>query len=307
VVAPFRDIHRFSFKNAGFVLKVLIVCNDKYKSGPRIPFSVIMEDIFAERVVKHLKNDYADICNGCDKDCDHCRDKFPVLFPVDFKEDIADVLLLPAEMPYYVDDPADFLPDELPPHDVLLAIHIHEDLLLSLPARSKKAGGKAMIVPGEDPAWLSQWIRSRLKTICDNEGLEVAFPKPFCALDPGQGQPTIREFVRHFRSGRPKITLKVQDGKVIESQVLVSAPCGCTYYVARNLVGKEVNEDLNTVVTAKYWHSYPCVASMDVDRDLGDTPLHKGGYMHYEAVADAVEEAVPGLKIKKDKVQITGK
>ena len=47
-----------------------------------------------ERVVGHLKNDYAQICNGCDKDCDHCRDKYPVLFPVDFKEDIAGVLLL---------------------------------------------------------------------------------------------------------------------------------------------------------------------------------------------------------------------
>lgn len=288
-------------------MKLLIVCNDKVKPGPSIPFSVTMEDHFAERVVGHLKNDYAQICNGCDKDCDHCRDKYPVLFPVDFKEDIASVILLPAVLPYYVDDPGDYLPEELPPHDVLLAIHIHEDLLLSLPQRSKDAGGKAIIVPGEDPAWLSQWIRTRLKKICDNLGLESAFPKPFCALNPGPDQPVVSEFVKHFRSGKPRIKIKVQDGKIIDSQVITSAPCGCTYYVARNLIGKEVNEDLNTEVTAKYWHSYPCVASMDVDRDLGDTPLHKGGYMHYEAVADAVAEEMPECKVKKDKVQITGK
>jgi len=288
-------------------MKLLIVCNDKWKPGPRVPFSVIMEDIFAERVVKHLQNDYAQLCNGCDKDCDHCRDKYPVLYPVDFKEDIAGVLLLPAELPYYVDDAGDYFPDELPEHDVILAIHIHEDLLLSLPQRSKKAGGKALIVPGEDPAWLSQWIRGRLKKICDNLGLESSFPKPFCALEAGPDQPVIAEFIKHFRIGRPRITIKVQEGKVIDAQVITSAPCGCTYYVARNLIGKEVNEDLNPEITAKYWHSYPCVASMDVDRELGDTPLHKGGYMHYEAVADAVEEAVPGKKIKKDKVQIVGK
>ncbi len=130
---------------------------------------------------------------------------------------------------------------------------------------------------------------------------------PSARSTPGRTSRSSSEFVKHFRSGKPKIKIKVQDGKIIDTQVITSAPCGCTYYVARNLIGKEVNEELNVEVTAKYWHSYPCVASMDVDRDLGDTPLHKGGYMHYEAVADAVAEEVPEVKVKKDKVQITGK
>jgi hypothetical protein len=288
-------------------LKLLIVTNDREKPGPRKPFSVIMQDMFSERVIKHLKNDYADLCNGCDKDCDHCRDKYPVLYPVDFKESIADVLLLPAEMPYYVDDPDEFFPAKLPEHDVVIAIHIHEDLLMALPSRSKKAGGKALIVPSEDPEWVSAWLRGRVKKICDSLEMESSFPKPFCTMTEEPDKPVTAKFIRKFRIGRPRVKIKVQDGKVIDSHVLISAPCGCTYYVARNLIGKEVNEDLNTEVTAKYWHSYPCVASMDVDRELGDTPLHKGGYMHYEAVAEAVEEECPDVKVKKDKVQITGK
>ena len=288
-------------------MKLLIVTNEKYNPVPRRPFSVIMEDMFSERVVKHLQNDYAGICNGCGNDCDHCRDKFPVLFPVDFKEDIAGVILLPAELPYYVDDPGDYLPDALPPHDVMLAMHIHEDLLLSLPQRAKDAGAKALIVPSEDPAWLSQWIRGRLRKICDQLGMESAFPKPFCSFLPSPDQPVLSEFARHFRIGKPKIKLKVQDNKIIETQVITSAPCGCTYFVARNLLGKEINEDLNVNETAKYWHSYPCVASMDVDRELGDTPLHKGGYLHYEAVADAVKDELPEMDVKKDKVQIIKK
>jgi thymidylate synthase len=287
-------------------MKLLIVTNDRAKPGPRKPFTVIMEDIFSERVVKHVLNDYAEICNGCDKDCDHCRDKYPVLYPVDFKEQTS-VILLPAELPYYVDDADDFLPDSLPEHDVLIAIHIHEDLLMALPSRSKRAGGKAVIVPSEDPEWVSAWLRGRVRKICDSLDMESAFPKPFCSLTEEPDKPVIAKFIRSFRIGRPRIKLKVQDGRIIESQVIISAPCGCTYYVARNLLNKEVNEELNVEVTAKYWHSYPCVASMDVDRELGDTPLHKGGYMHYEAVADAVEEEVPDVKVKKDKVQITGK
>ncbi len=288
-------------------MKLLIIHSDKVKPGPKIPFSVTIEDIFAERVVKHLQNDYAQLCNGCDKDCDHCRDKYPVLFRVDFKEDIAGIIPIPAEMPYYVDDPDEYLPAELPPHDVLLVIHVHEDILMSLPARSKRAGGKAIISPGEDPAWLSQWVRSKVRKACGELGMDVAFPKPFCSLAPAPDQPVISEFISHFRVGRPRIKVKVLDGRIIDAQVITCAPCGCTYYVARNLIGKEVNEDLNTEVTAKYWHSYPCVASMDVDRELGDTPLHRGGYVHYEAVADAVREELPGLDVKKDRVQIIKK
>ncbi len=288
-------------------MKLLIVSNDKYRPGPREPFSVIMEDIFSERVINHLKNDYADLCNGCGNDCDHCRDKFPVLFPVDFKEDIAGVILLPAELPYYVDDPGAYLPEELPPHDVMLAIHVHEDLLLSLPGRAHNAGAKAFIVPSEDPAWLSQWIRGRLKKICDQLEMESAFPKPFCSFLPTPDQPVTSEFARRFRIGKPKIKLRVQDGRIIDAQVITSAPCGCTYFVARNLIGREIDENLNVDVTAKYWHSYPCVASMDVDRELADAPLHKGGYLHYEAVADAVKDEMPEMDVKKDKVRITGK
>jgi len=288
-------------------MKVLIITNDIRKSGTKKPFTVVREDIFAQRFIDHVNNDYADMCNACEPECDHCRDKYPKLYRTDFKEDVAGIIRLPAEMPYYVDDPEDFLPDKLPEHDVLVAINIHEDILMALPKRSKAAGGQAIVVPSEDPEWVSAWVRGRVKKICQELEMEAAFPKPFCSMSAEADQPVIDRFIRHFRIGRPKIQVRVQDGKIIEAQVIISAPCGCTYYVAHNLVGKEVTEDLNTEVTAKYWHSYPCVASMDMDRELGDTPLHKGGYMHYQCVTDAVVEQCPDIVIKTDRVQITGK
>jgi hypothetical protein len=69
-----------------------------------------------------------------------------------------------------------------------------------------------------------------------------------------------------------------------------SAPCGNTYYVAYNLAGQEITPDLNERVVAKYWHSFPCVGSMTTDPELGDSLLHKGGFLHYRAVDEAIAE-----------------
>jgi hypothetical protein len=61
--------------------------------------------------------------------------------------------------------------------------------------------------------------------------------------------------------------------------------------VAKNLIGKKLTPSINEDLTAKYWHSYPCVASMQMDAELSDTILHRGGFIHYAAVSEAVEEA----------------
>ena len=115
-------------------------------------------------------------------------------------------------------------------------------------------------------------------------GLECAFPKPACSLEARDDQPAIREFQRIYRVGRPKIVIQSRDGVIREARVVQSAPCGNTYYVAYNLAGQEIGKDLNERVTAKYWHSFPCVGSMATDPELGDSILHKGGYLHYSAV-----------------------
>ncbi len=243
------------------------------------------DDAFAQRVIMHLTND-AELCTGCASFCEHCRDQYPI----QFAEDVVGLLQLPARIPVYVDDPADYFPDELEPHDVTLAINVHEDLLLSLPALAVASGSRALIVPQDDTGWLSAGVRRQTQRICDELGLECAFPKPACALDARADQAVIREFQERYRIGKPKIVIQSRDGVIREARVVQSAPCGNTYYVAYNLAGQQIDSDLNERVVSKYWHSFPCVGSMQTDPELGDSILHKGGWLHYQAVDDAIKE-----------------
>ncbi len=259
--------------------------DDSQESDLPAAYLKSFDDTFAQRVIMHLTND-ANLCTGCASFCEHCRDQYPI----QFAEDIVGLLQLPSSLPVYIDDAGEYLPDELEPHDVTIAINVHEDLLLSLPALAKRAGSVALIVPQDDTAWLSPGVRRQVQRICDELGLESAFPKPACALDARPDQVHIREFQNTYKIGKPKIVIQSRDGVIREARVVQSAPCGNTYYVAYNLAGQEIGPDLNERVVSKYWHSYPCVGSMLTDPELGDSILHKGGYLHYQAVDEALKE-----------------
>ncbi len=250
-------------------------------------FSKSFDDAFAQRVIMHLTND-SNLCTGCASFCEHCRDQYPI----QFAEDIVGLLQLPARLPLYVDDSTEFLPpaDEIEPHDVTIVVNLHEDLLLSLPALVKEAGSKAVIYFQDDSAWLSPGVRRQFMRICDELGLESAVAKPACSLDARDDQPMIAEFQRVYRIGKPKIVIQSRDGVIREARVVQSAPCGNTYYVAYNLAGQEIDRDLNERVVAKYWLAFPCVGSMLTDPELGDSLLHKGGFLHYQAVDAALAE-----------------
>jgi len=107
---------------------------------------------------------------------------------------------------------------------------------------------------------------------CRALGLGWAAPKPFCSLQPGR-HPAIDRFMEYFRVGFPQLEVTVKDGLIREARVLRSAPCGNTYYVAFNLPGAKADASVIERV-AKYWHSFPCVASMEMDNELRDTILH---------------------------------
>ena len=268
-------------------MRLFLVFSGDENLDPAVPreFTRAYDDAFAQRLLMHLTND-VNLCTGCASFCEHCRDQYPI----QFAEDVVGLLQLPARLPLYIDDAAEFLPDDLEPHDVSLVVNVHEDLLLSLPKLLLKAGSRAMIVPQEDTEWLSPGVRRQVERECLEIGLECAFPKPACSLEARPDQPAVRDFQQHYRVGRPKIVVQSRDGVIREARVVQSAPCGNTYYLAYNLAGQEIGEDLNERVVAKYWHSFPCVGSMLTDPELGDSILHKGGYLHYKAVDEALAE-----------------
>lgn len=262
-------------------MKIFIICSDGIVPKDKAPFSIVFDDVYAQRFIKHLRND-AELCTGCGKNCVRCRDQLGL----DYSPSIAGVHKIPSELLYYVDDPQKHLPQEPPVHDVTVAINVHEDILVKIPELVHRAGSKALIVPLEHPNWASKWMRSQTHLICDRLEMGCIFPKPFCSLEQG-AHPVIDQFIQRFKIGRPKIHFKIKNGKIKKATVLCSAPCGATYYVAHNLRGKKVDKKLSEWVS-KYWHSYPCVASMEMDYELGDTILHKGGYLHYEMMEEAL-------------------
>ena len=164
--------------------------------------------------------------------------------------------------------------------------------------RCEPWGTRGVVVPIESGDWVSGSARSQAGEICRRLGVEVAFPKPFCDFDPQPGS-VLAEFRRQFHVGKPEVTLTVADGRIQRAYVEVSAACGATYYVARWLEGRRVDDDLKYEVVARRMHSYPCTASMKWDDELGDTILHVAGKAHDAILAPLLPrpdtEAEPGM------------
>lgn len=107
-------------------------------------------------------------------------------------------------------------------------------------------------------------------------GVASAFPKPFCSLEK-TGNHYIDAFAEHF--GRPKLEVEVEGDAIREVRVKRGSPCGSTWFIAEKLVGVENSQQRVRDEIAKAHHVYPCLASMIMDPELGDTVLHKSQYL----------------------------
>ncbi|MEM2968017.1 MAG: DUF166 family protein, partial [Candidatus Bathyarchaeia archaeon] len=198
------------------------------------------------------------------------------------------------ELPAFIDNPEDYMPKKLPQADICLSSGLHKDLLLELPHHVSKAGIKALIVPIEDWQEVPSGVRKQVEEKCGELGLECAFPKPFCALEPEKGKPLIARFIEETRVGRPLLeisTAKIGNDEVIEyAAVLRSAPCGSTWYIARKLAGVSTRKDVLYDAIAKAHHSYPCTATMVTDPETKEPILHIGGFTIREEVERALEK-----------------
>jgi hypothetical protein len=109
-------------------------------------------------------------------------------------------------------------------------------------------------------------------------------------LEPRDDKPLVRRFIAEFGIGRPEVRVEVdRRGRMAHVAVLRSAPCGSTWFVAKQLEGIEVENkrELYDRISESH-HSYPCTASMEKDRELGDTILHRAGYIIRAAVEAAL-------------------
>jgi len=238
-------------------------------------YSQEFDTVYAERVIGNLGNDPS-FCTACGPDCIACR----AAYGRRFGDRIAGVVGFPSVMPYVLEKPEEKVPQAVPRHDILIAIRIHEQILIECLKRCGEWGTRAVIVPLEETGWVSGATIAEGRRICEAQDIEIAFPKPFCSLNPPAGS-LLAEFREEFHIGYPNVELRVEDNRIAEANVHVSAPCGATYYIARWLKGKRLDDDLKYEIVSKRLHSYPCTAGMDWDEDLGDTVLHVSGKAHY--------------------------
>jgi len=208
------------------------------------------------------------------------------------------VFQAPAVLPPVIDYPEDYLPEELPSADLVLSFAEHKGVAELLPDIVRICGGKAVIAPVDNEAWLPRGLASQLRGWLDAMGIVCVTPKPLCTLTENRYQisrrgwiefvdPLIAEFARYF--GKPEMDIQVdpQTKEIISVEVRRDAVCGCASYVAGGLIGVHA-EDAEKQAGLLH-HHYPCLASMGIDADYGDTLMHISGNIIKDAVGEQVK------------------
>lgn len=245
---------------------------------------------FAERVIRNLINDPS-FCKSCGLYCDSC--KYSVYNHVQNIR-AAIVLPTPSELPAFIDEPEEYLPKNIPRVDLCIASGLHKDIMLELPKHLERAGIKGLIVPIEDFVEVPSGLKRQIDEKCQELGLETAFPKPFCSLEPLKDKPAISRFVTELEVGRPLLEISTEkrgSSEFIASAIVRrSAPCGSTWYVARKLIGQKTKTESLHDAIAKAHHSYPCTATMGIDPEAKEPILHISGYIIREEVQKALRQ-----------------
>ena len=260
--------------------------------GEGLKLIVFYNGEFGERVVGNLIN-YSGFCISCGDACTQCRN-----VRSSYAENIVALVEIPdpSTLGDFIDDVEPYLPKAIPQADIAIVMNVHPDILFGLLPKLKEAGVKGIIGCSEKPKELPLGQRKQLEELGANLGIETAFAKPFCAMRPDPAKPNIADFLEKAGIGDPLIEVALQksrEGKdhIVAANVVRSAPCGSTWFVAKRLLGLEPDQpDIRERISEAH-HAYPCTASMDRDTELGDTILHKGGYIIRDAVENAFKKA----------------
>lgn len=209
----------------------------------------------------------------------------------------------PHVLPPVVDYPEDYLPDELPPTDLILSLAEVKGVAELVPDIAKMTGAKSVIAPIDSVAWLPMGLARQLREWLARMDVACVTPIPFCSLTPTHtnalrlrepyDDPLISEFAQHF--GRPEFKATVDEDaqQIVKLEVVRDACCGCAHFTAEKLAGAQLDDALEAAGLAH--HHYPCQASMGIDPQFSDTLMHVSGNIMKDAIAEAIR---PYLKVK---------
>ncbi len=213
--------------------------------------------------------------------------------------------------PSFIDNVEKNLPEDLPQScDIVLAIGIGS-YIHTLPDIAERMNASGVIVPIEDSDWYQMGTLNQVKRRMEKSGMDIAFPRPFCALE-GRGRKSIRKFVNEYGIGKPELDIDVEEGRIADVRVVTTAPCGSTLSVADRIVRAPASFECSDMLELedrvnKAWHSHPCTADMMKDPILGETILHRAGYIVRRAVKKAAGLDLELTKDERKAGELSGK
>ncbi|MFC1963705.1 DUF166 domain-containing protein [Chloroflexota bacterium] len=207
---------------------------------------------------------------------------------------------LPRALPPIIDDPDEFITQDLPEADLIVFLSESPQAPQLIPDVAVMIKAKAVIAPIDNSSWMPMGLKNQIQRDLTSRGIASAFPKTFCTLTENSHgyrgsaesyeSDVIAAFAEQF--GRPKLKIKVNSQtKLIEAvKVERGAPCGSTHHAAVGLVG--VSADEAVPKAGLICHHHPCLASMQkeqIDKALFDTLMHLSGYVINEEVEEQVK------------------
>ncbi len=204
----------------------------------------------------------------------------------------------PTVLPPFIDYPEDYVPAGLPAADLVLAFQEHKGVAELIPDICQSTGARAVVAAVDNETWLPRGLARQLRGWLAADGVACVTPKPLCSLTESDylearrkrvpyDDLLIAEFARYF--GQPSLDLAVDpaDRTITGAGVRRDACCGCARHVAAGLIG--VSADEAEFQAGMLHHHFPCLASMGIDPDFGDTLMHVSGNLLREDVAAQVK------------------
>ncbi|MEA3335598.1 MAG: DUF166 family protein [Chloroflexota bacterium] len=213
----------------------------------------------------------------------------------------------PAFLPPVIDDPDDFLPPALPASDLILSFAEHRGVAELLPDIAELTGASAVIAAVDNETWLPRGLARQLRGWLADMGVACVTPKPLCSLTEADygvtrrqreryDNPLIAEFAHHF--GQPNLRIEVdpETRTIIGVEVKRDAVCGCARFTGEGLLG--ISADEAEQKGGMLHHHFPCMASMGIDDDFGDTLMHVSGNVLRDNIGEQVKPFKDTLYIR---------
>jgi len=205
---------------------------------------------------------------------------------------VIEVVKMTGTLPLVIDEPENYIPSDIKDCQLLITLSESPGMSSLIPDLARASGAQAVIAPIDNSKWLPPGLKNSILGSLSDKKIAVAFPKPFCTLEANTGNEFIDEFASRF--GSPELNISLEEGRVKKVKLLRGSPCGSSAHVAEKLLG--LNEEDAELQAGLLLHSYPCLASMEIDQDYRDALMHVSGY----TIKDSVRRALRKQSASKD-------